>query len=122
MRETFPEFCMSTDGLPSSVNTDNNNSREPMEVIIEDNSLNHNSCPLNSAKFSDEEDECANAEKNKTNSESNNNIRNAKNSVIVAKDNNISPSMLSKKDLMTQIENFNNPEMRNCFSILHEEK
>jgi hypothetical protein len=130
VRETFPEFCTTSEGIPPSGNVEMNNSRDQYAIIADDNSsLNHNSSSIlqNAAKFSDEEDECSASKKPKRNKKDTNDTKDTKNgkkSIKASKESNISSSSsaLSKSDLIAQIEQLGNDEMRACLTKLHEDK
>lgn len=127
VRETFPEFCMTSESIPPSGNVEMNNSRAQYAIIADDNSsLNHNSSSIlqNTAKFSDEEEECSASKKPKRNKKDTNDTKNSKKSIKVSKEINISSSSsaLSKSDLIAQIEQLGNSEMRACLTKLHEDK
>ena len=136
VRDTFPEFCTSSDGIPIAGNLDINNSREQYSMIGDESSaLNHNNSSINQnlAKFSDEEEEPAakkpkrskkEVKESKVTKETNDTKNGKKSTKVVKENNNIisSSSALSKSDLITQIEQINNEEMRSCLTRLHEDK
>jgi hypothetical protein len=127
VRETFPEFCMTSESIPLSGNVEMNNARDQFAIIADDSSsLNHNSSSIlqNAAKFSDEEDEISASKKPKRNKKDTNDTKNGKKSIKAPKESNISSSSsaLSKSDLIAQIEQLGNNEMRVCLTKLHEDK
>ena len=132
VRETFPEFCTSAEGI-SHPNIDMNHNRGGYTMMSDDSTnANHNSS-LNAAKFSDEEDEQPVAKKPKRSKKETkepkevketNDTKNGKKSVKGIKESNAisSSSALSKSDLITQIEEINNADMRSCLKRLYEDK
>ncbi|XP_054160466.1 integrator complex subunit 3-like [Oppia nitens] len=146
VRETFPDFCATSDGIQLSGIVMDGNNRDQYSMISEENNINHNSTVnINESKFSDDEEEPVakkprrnnnNNNNNNTNSNSNinsniikdvkidsNDTKNGETVTKTLKDNSILGSnSLSKNDLMTQIEQICGEDMRSCLKRLYEEK
>lgn len=131
IRESFPEFCSTSDGngssssLVPSGNNDLLNSRDPQEIIEDNNSSsNHNSTPSleNVAKFSDDEEEVNSVKNCKKNKDKDNRANNkvANRELIVS--NNVSFHALAKTDLSVQIDHCGSEDIRNFLTKLYEEK
>ena len=135
VRETFPEFCTASDGLPTGGVIDLNN-RDPYSMNEESHS-NHNS--LNTAKFSDDEEEqpvAKKAKKSKKEVKDVKEVNDTKNGKRTVKENNVpkevkeikennvisASSALSKSDLIAQIEQMASSDMRSCLKKLYEDK